>query len=136
MVTPGQRKKFFCYVTMFGRDEIYKELSAVTKGIESLRDPRLTIWKMSWVLYHLSKKYPGMRKIVKSEPNLIRLITSDHKRAINILKRNLKLSDQQFLTMCSRAIKKDYPETADEAIMLIGILNGIQKKRHMNRNRG
>ncbi len=51
-VTEGQRKAFWAYVGKpgVGENRARRLMGRVTKGIISLRDPRMTSWKMCFVL--------------------------------------------------------------------------------------
>jgi hypothetical protein len=139
MITKSQRGLFFVFVNNLGRDRVYTILEQVTKGITSLRDPFITPWKMSWVLFELISRYPDAlqsrdrEKVVKKGNNVIQLISGDERRAIETLLKIARLSEHEYIVFCQRNIGRNAPCSHDDAIVIMKELQKIISIKKVNR---
>lgn len=139
-ITDGQRRLFFRFVQEHGRDGAYQMLSEVTRGIESLRDGRLTVSMMNDVIGGLFWKYtlPPMQpsaqghKITKGKSQLS-LVSRDKREAIRTLLGVAGLMESDVTGICQRIFAKNSPVTDQEAVELIDALQDIIRERYQER---
>lgn len=139
-ITDGQRKLFFRFKSVFGRERVYSVLLEVTRGIKSLRDPRLSVGMMNDVIGGLFWKYrlPPMKhnrqghKIQKGKQELS-LVSRDKQEAIRTLLGVAGLQEKDVSGICQEWFQKDGPVTDIEATKLIEALQNIIRERYEKR---
>ena len=126
-ISHQQRKTFFLIANRIGRENAYSVLENVTRGITSLKDPRLTFGKMRSVLEELinatdieikrkpkKKKYRRPLEIKKGE-KVIKLITPEQRKSIERMCGKVGFDEERYHAFCERIIKKSEPATVHEA---------------------
>jgi hypothetical protein len=120
-VTREQIKKWWVLSRQLGHNRARRLTQKVTKGISSLTHPQMTRWKMTQVLNEMTIAADQI-----SQPNpippggkIIHLVTADQLAAIDVLKKTLTFSQENFEIMCQRVLKKNKPETHQDAIILM-----------------
>lgn len=132
-VTKEQKKKWWVLSRQLGHNRARRLTLKVTKGISSLTHQKMTRWKMSMVLEAMVQEIAGKGIDINvpvpsvssndTQEKIIHLVTRDQRAAIERLKKILKFSAVDFEIMCNRVIKKDLPETYQEAELLMSRMN-------------
>lgn len=121
-----------------GKENVY-EVMYNTIGINSLRDPNLTFYKMKLVISEVLKLSEltikrkakpkafarPLEKVSNNETKVIKLVSQKQKKFIEDLKIKANLTEKKYNSYCRRILKKDKPETSKEAQAIISGLKSI-----------
>ncbi len=126
-MTNNQRRLFFRYVSVVGREPVYRLIEKMTSK-RSSKD--LSPTQASLVLSELEKLHtiaPTVPPKVNEEPpelpEIETLITQDQRAAIRNLAENLNFSAAAFAVFCKKNIGETFPSTEKSFLLIASAMN-------------